>query len=96
MPAYMISQAKVKDPEKYEAYRVAALPLLEQFGARYVARTGDVECLQGRWDEGVIAILEFPSREVARRFWQSPEYAEVAALRGEAAEMDVILIDVPS
>ncbi len=94
MPAYIISRARVIDPEKYEKYRLGALPLLERFGARYVARTADVECLEGaEWDGGTLAVLEFPSLEAARGFWASPEYEEVQALRDGAAEMEVILFD---
>lgn len=93
MPAYMISQAKVSDPDKYEEYRRAALPLLEQYGATYVLRAREVECLEGSWDGRVIAVLEFPSLEAARRFWNCPEYLALKALRQAAAEMDVILVE---
>lgn len=93
MPAYMISQATVTDPDKYEEYRLAALPLLEAYGASYVLRARDVECLEGSWDGRVIAVLEFPSIEAARRFWSSPEYLDLKALRQAAAEMDVILVE---
>ena len=82
------------DPEKYEKYRLGALPLLQRFGARYIARTADVECLEGEdWDGRILAVLEFPSFEAARGFWASPEYQEVQALREGAAEMEVILFD---
>lgn len=94
MPAYIISRARVIDPEKYEKYRLGALPLLERFGARYIARTTEVESLEGDdWDGGTLAVLEFPSLEAAKGFWASPEYQEVQALRDGAAEMEVILFD---
>jgi uncharacterized protein (DUF1330 family) len=94
MAAYIISQARVLDPEKYEKYRLAALPLLERSGARYVARTADVERLEGpAWGGQTLAVLEFPSLEAAREFWASPEYQEVQALREGAAEMEVIMFD---
>jgi uncharacterized protein (DUF1330 family) len=89
----MISQARVSDPDKYEEYRLAALPLLEQYGARYVLRARRAECLEGSWDGRVMAVLEFPSLEVAKRFWNSPEYLDLKALRQAAAEMDVILVE---
>jgi len=89
----MISLARVSDPDKYEEYRRAALPLLEQYGASYVLRAQDAECLEGSWDGRVIAVLEFPSPEVARRFWNSPEYLDLKGLRQAAAEMDVILVE---
>lgn len=92
MSAFMISQARVLDPAKYEDYRLAALPLLDKFGAKYVFRAKQAECLEGSWDGRVMAVLEFPSAEAARSFWNSPEYQALKPLKDAAAEMDVILV----
>ena len=47
-----------------------------------------VEVLEGSHDGRRLVMFEFPSVEAIKRFWNSPEYAEVKALRDNAAEID--------
>ena len=89
MPAYMVVQVKVTDPEKYAAYREAVPSVVQAFGGRYVVRGGAVEVLEGSHDGRRVVLFEFPSVEAIKRFWQSPEYAKVKPLRENAAEIDV-------
>jgi uncharacterized protein (DUF1330 family) len=89
MPAYMVVQVKVTDPDKYAAYREAVPSVVQAFGGRYIARGGAVEVLEGSHDGRRLVLFEFPSIEAIKRFWQSPEYAKVKPLRDNAAEVDV-------
>ena len=89
MPAYMVVQVKVTDPDKYAAYREAVPSVVKAFGGRYIARGGAVEVLEGSHDGRRLVLFEFPSIEAIKRFWQSPEYAKVKPLRDNAAEVDV-------
>ena len=89
MPAYMVVQVKVTDPEKYAAYREAVPAVVQAFGGRYVVRGGAVEVLEGSHDGRRVVLFEFPSVEAIKRFWHSPEYAKVKPLRDNAAEIDV-------
>jgi uncharacterized protein (DUF1330 family) len=40
-----------------------------------------------------MVVLEFPSREQARTFYDSPEYAPLKALRLRAATSRLLLVD---
>jgi uncharacterized protein (DUF1330 family) len=40
-------------------------------------------------------ISEWPDKETAHRFWNSPEYAEAKALRADIADCQVLLIEAP-
>jgi uncharacterized protein (DUF1330 family) len=40
-----------------------------------------------------IILIEFPSVERAREFYNSPEYTEVKKLRANAAEGEIIIVD---
>ena len=88
MAAYLVVQINITRPEAWPAYRAAVGPLVEQFGGRYLVRGAEVEVLEGSHDGRRLVIFEFPSTEAIRRFWQSPEYAEVKKLREGAAELD--------
>ena len=93
MAAYLIAHMTITDPGKYEGYRTAVLPLLERYGARYLARTDQAEVFEGSYDGRILAIMEFTSMERLQEFWNSPEYEETKSLREGAATMDVYAID---
>lgn len=92
MPAYMIVQLNVTDPDKFDGYRAAVPAVVEAFGGRYLVRGGAVEVLEGSHDGRRVVVFEFPSIEAIKRFWNSPEYAKVKPLRENAAEVDAWII----
>ena len=89
MPAYLVVQINVTDPEKFARYREAVPGVVAASGGRYLARGGAVEVLEGSHDGRRLVLFEFDSMEAIRRFWHSREYAEVKTLRENAADIDV-------
>lgn len=89
MPAYMIVQMEVTDPERYEQYKAAVPDVIAQYGGQYLVRGGEVEVLEGSHDGKRLVVFEFPSMERIRAFFDSPEYAPVKKLREGAAKLDV-------
>lgn len=72
MPAYIISDVEVKDPELIEIYRSRAAASIALHGGRYIVRGGTVECLEGDWTPKLLVIAEFPDMERARAWYRSP------------------------
>ena len=97
MAAYMIVTAKISDREKFiSGYGQAAAALVTKFGGRYVLMGPGAQLLEGGFGDGAsMVISEWPDMESARRFWDSPEYAEVKKLRRDIAECQVLLIEAP-
>jgi uncharacterized protein (DUF1330 family) len=97
MPAYLIITAKISDRESFiSGYGAAAGALVEKFGGKYVLRGPGAELLEGEWGDGAsMVISEWPDKETATRFWNSPEYAEAKKLRDGVAEVQVLLIEAP-
>lgn len=93
MPAYLIAQGIVKDPERMQAYRAAVVPLIARFEGRYIVRRGKVEVLEGQHDGRSVTIHEFPSIEAMHAFWGSPEYASIKDLRLGAADLDMWAVE---
>jgi len=89
MPAYLVVQINVTDPEKFARYREAVPRVVEASGGRYIVRGGAIEVLEGSHDGRRFVLFEFPSMEAIRRFWRSREYADVKVLRENAADIDV-------
>jgi uncharacterized protein (DUF1330 family) len=89
---YWIAQVDVRDPDTYKNYVAALQEVLRKFGGRYVVRSGQSEVMEGTSRSRVI-VLEFPSYQMARDCYRSPEYAKAIALRKPAAEVDLLVIE---
>ncbi len=92
MSAFVIVEIEIHDSEPYERYKQLAPPSLAAYGGRYVVRGGEVETLEGKWKPKRLVVVEFPTVELARAWWASPEYAEGKALRQSCADTDMILV----
>ena len=97
MTAYMIVTADISDRDRFiSGYGKAAGGLVEKFGGRYVMRAPGAELLEGDFGDGAsMVISEWPDKESARKFWDSPEYAEAKKLREGIAVVQVVIIDAP-
>jgi uncharacterized protein (DUF1330 family) len=93
MPAYLIAQITVRDAATYERYRKLAPPSIALYGGRYVVRGGATVALEGTWRPARLVVLEFPSTERAREWWDSPEYAAAKALRQSCADTEMLLVE---
>jgi uncharacterized protein (DUF1330 family) len=93
MPAYIAVQVDVQDPARYERYKQMAPPAIAKYGGRYLARGGKTEVLEGTWHPSRFVILEFPTMERAREWWNCPEYAEAKRLRQATAHTEMLLIE---
>ncbi len=93
MPAYMIVRVNVTDMTQYQEYMKLTPAILEQYGAKFIARGGDVLTLEGEKETGRVVLVEFPSMEQARVFYNSPEYQAAIELRKDAAEAQFIVIE---
>jgi uncharacterized protein (DUF1330 family) len=93
MPAYVIAEVNVTDPKAYEEYRGMVTGTFEKFGGRFLARGGQIDSKEGSWKPERLVIVEFPSMEKARKWYDSPEYAPALALRLRAANARLILVE---
>jgi uncharacterized protein (DUF1330 family) len=89
--AYVIANINIEDPVRYEDYKHMVPGTLAAFGGRFIVRGGDVEVLEGNWRPGRLVIIQFPSVERARAWWNSQGYAEARALR-QATSTGTLLI----
>jgi uncharacterized protein (DUF1330 family) len=93
MPAYVVVDIEVTDPEQYSAYREAAGPAVAAYGGRFLVRGGEMEPLEGGWEPGRVVVVEFPDLETVRRWYESPEYRHARSLREGAARMRMLAVE---
>jgi uncharacterized protein (DUF1330 family) len=93
MPAYVIVDIEVTDPEQYERYKTLAPATVAAYGGRYVARGGTTLSLEGGWQSERLVILEFDSLERARAWHDSPAYRAARTLRQSATRSRMIAVE---
>ena len=93
MKGYIIAHVDVRDPEGYKLYTDRTPGVIEAYGGRFLVRGGPVTRLEGDTDWKRVVVLEFPSLEQARRFYNSPEYQEILPFRQAASTADFIAVE---
>ena len=68
MPAYVINDMEVLDPQLLDEYKKLSPQTVLQYGGKFLARGGRTEKLEGDWLPRRLVILEFPSVEQARAY----------------------------
>lgn len=92
MPAYVIVETDISDPERYEAYKAVAAEAVAAAGGRYVARGGELAVLEGDWRPSRLVILEFDDLAAARRWYESDGYRQARRLRSGAARIQMVAV----
>jgi uncharacterized protein (DUF1330 family) len=93
MPAYVIYQGEVLDPEQYDEYKAKAAKTILAAGGKYLVRGGDVEVLEGEPPAGRTVVLEFPNRRAAIDWYRSDDYTEARRIREGAARARMYVVD---
>ena len=91
--AYVLVQVAVSNPQQYGEYMKLSPGIIEKFGGRFIVRGGRTETLEGTPATGRYVVVEFPSFERARQFYNSTEYQAARKVRSGAAEAQFILVE---
>ena len=91
MPAYLICDIDVHDPEAYKEYAAQVPATLEPFEGRYLVRGGATEPLEGDWEPRRLVVIQFPSAEHARGWYTSQDYGAVIGIRHRSSKGSIIL-----
>ena len=92
MPAYFVAQVDIHDRAGYERYMQAAGAAGMPAGIRVLAMDDKPTLLEGKWHGPKTIILEFPSEEALRSWYDSPSYQAAAKLRWAATSSNVVMV----
>ena len=93
MAAYLVVDVRVKDPQRIVKYRELAQLAVARYDGRYLVRGGKCITLEGDWQPERLVVVEFPSFEQGRLFYDSPEYLAAREARAGAADFDMLLVE---
>ena len=90
--AYWIARVDVQDPETYKKYVEANGAAFTKYNAKFLARGGKSEVLEGP-GRGRNVVIEFASMEDALACYHSPEYTKAKQFRLAASTGEFILVE---
>ena len=95
MPAYIVfTRERTLDADELDAYSQAVEGTLAGHPVKVLAAYGDQQVLEGSPIEGVV-ILEFPSMDDARTWYDSADYQKVRRHRLKGAQYRAVIVDGP-
>lgn len=93
MAAYLIVDIEVNKPEALETYRREVPAIVAKYEGRYLVQGGAFEVLEGSWTPKTVVMLEFPTMEALKRWYDSPEYRPFIAQRKSASVASVVAVE---
>ncbi len=93
MPAYIIAQVNVTNPQMYQEYAKLAGPASLKHGGRFLVRGGAKTALEGDIPFQRLVVTEFKDVESAKRFYNSVEYQAARQKRLGAADFHMVVVE---
>jgi uncharacterized protein (DUF1330 family) len=90
--AYWIARVDVDDNEEYKKYVETGRPAFERYKARFLARGGKTEQVEGKGRARNV-VIEFPSLQDALDCYNSPEYSAARAIRQKVSQGEWVLVE---
>ena len=92
MAAYFFVDLDITDLEGFREYQKQVGATVEQYGGKFLVRGGNYEVIEGELPLHRLVIIEFPSVEQAKLWFDSAEYAPLIPIRHRTAHTQAILI----
>jgi uncharacterized protein (DUF1330 family) len=89
---YLVAHIRVHDIEKIQKFRELAMPAIAKYDGKVLVTNPAPEIREGG-DSGIAVVIEFADLDAARRFYESEEYTAARAIREQAAETDLLLVE---
>ncbi|MEM9630516.1 MAG: DUF1330 domain-containing protein [Pseudomonadota bacterium] len=89
---YWIARVDVNNPDDYPKYVEAAKPAFERFGAKFLARGGKTDAIEGPGRARNV-VIEFPSFQDAVDCYNSPEYQVAVKIRQQIADGEIVIVE---
>ena len=93
MPVYLIIDVAIKDQDVYGEFVAGVPAVVEKYGGRYLARSGEIAVMVGDWQPERIVLIQFESIDQVQEFFASPEYLALVPLREKSATSRAIIVE---
>jgi uncharacterized protein (DUF1330 family)/SAM-dependent methyltransferase len=94
MSAYCFFDVReITDQAKVDQYLAGVFATVEQYGGRYLVLGGKSDLVEGDWRPVYPVIVEFADGEQAQRWYSSPEYEPLKALRVAGTRSNAVFLE---
>ena len=93
MSAYLLAEIEITNPDGYKQYTATVPATIAKYGGRFLVRGGAHQTIEGEWKPSRLVVIEFPSMEQARRWYDSEEYRAPKAMRIKAGRTNLLFVD---
>ena len=92
MSVYLIAQLNIHDRVTYAKYGSAFMDIFTRYGGKLLSVEEAPLVIEGEWGYTRTVLLEFPSQEQARAWYESEDYQAIAQHRRSASAANLVLI----
>jgi uncharacterized protein (DUF1330 family) len=90
---FVIVQIEINDRDAYHRYETAGhQEIFDKFSGKVVGLDEAVEIVEGSWPFTRTVLIEFPSKQLARAWYESDEYQAVAGLRHGSTTSNLVFV----
>ena len=91
--AYFIGQFEIHDPASYDVYRSQTAATVAPYGGRFIVRGGRLHNFEGEPPLPRVVVIEFPSFDQAKAWYESEAYRQLIPIRQKAAKGRSFLVE---
>ena len=95
MTAFLLADVSTDDMDGYKAsgYLDAVPKIATLFGGVYRVRGGAIEILEGDWQPKRMVVIEFPTMEDLKAFYESDEYLPFKQIRQRITVSKIVAVE---
>lgn len=93
MSAYFIGNVKITNAEEYQKYASQTPAVIAKYGGRFLVRGGKVEFAEGVWGPDKWVMLEFPTMEALKRWYDSEDYQRIIGIRKRSTQTNAVAVE---
>ena len=93
MPAYVIVDSVVHNPEGMKPYAEKVRDTIAAHGGKPVVSSSNISVMEGDWSPTRMVVLQFDSVEAAKGWYNSPEYQEILPHRLDNADDKFLIVE---
>ena len=90
---YAIAQIDVHDADAYAKYTAHTPGTVTSFGGKFIVRAGQCEALEGPAPGPRVVMIEFPSYQDAKDWYNSDAYQDIVGIRQGASSGSLFIVE---
>jgi uncharacterized protein (DUF1330 family) len=97
MNGYVIADITITDGELFKEYKSKVDSTIEKYNGTFImmakGKEGAIDVIEGDWNPKVLVIIKFESVEQAKKWYNSPEYAEIVDIRNRSSTSNLLIVE---